>query len=279
MSNQFVVLRFKDGSSDKIWAINKVANADNSHTVWFGKSGNKLQSNPASYGRMLHKTWSYFVQKKLDKGYREVENVTIDVENRVVVPFLQETKKSEELPDGLWYRLWNDVPVSAIRDYLGITTHLVSEHCALELERLIQLPTYKALYAGKKSGGADFTEGPLALLLLFGLRRYLYDIAGSSGSTEIMQIANDGGGLLPERFTSIDAYVRTYTTGLFEHNQWLNNRTSGDWNEYVDGVARQHNLLHYTSLTGIKPLAIMMGCIDAPIDLTVIRSERKAAFF
>ena len=119
----------------------------------------------------------------------------------------------------------------------------------------------------------------MALLLLFGLRRYLNDVAGSPLSTEIMQIANDGSELLPERFADIEDYVRSYAIGLFEHNGWFGNRTSGDWKEYVDGVARQHNLSHYTSVIGIKPLAIVMGCIDAPIDLTVIRTETKAAFF
>tara|TARA_Y100001970_G_scaffold26957_1_gene32594 strand:- start:7709 stop:8533 length:825 start_codon:yes stop_codon:yes gene_type:complete len=274
MSNEFVVLHYQDGSSDKIWAINKVANADNSHTVWFGRRGTKLQSKKVGY-----KTWSSLMQSKLDKGYHEVENVTIDVENSVVVPFLQATEESEELPDALWYRVSNQVPVNVIRDYLNITIQLVSEHSNEELERLIQLPTYKALYAGKKSGGADYTEGPLALLLLFGLRRYLNDVAGSPLSTEIMQIANDGSELLPERFADIEDYVRSYAIGLFEHNGWFGNRTSGDWKEYVDGVARQHNLSHYTSVIGIKPLAIVMGCIDAPIDLTVIRTETKAAFF
>lgn len=271
MSNDFVVLHYQDGSSDKIWAINKVANADNSHTVWFGRRGTKLQSKKVGY-----KTWSSLMQSKLDKGYREVENVTIDVENNVVVPFLQAT---EELPDAMWYRVSNQVPVNVIRDYLNITIQLLSEHSDEELERLIQLPTYKALYAGKKSGGADYTEGPLALLLLFGLRRYLKNVAGSPLFTEIMQIASDGSELLPERFADIEDYVRSYAIGLFEHNGWLGNRTNGDWEEYVDGVAKQHLLSHYTSVAGIKPLAIAMGCIDAPIDLAFIRTQTKAAFF
>lgn len=274
MSNNIVVLHFQEGSSDKIWAINKALNADKTHDTWYGRRGNKL-----AHSKLANMSCQERMQQKLDKGYREVENVTIDAKNCVVVPLLQETEELEEIPDALWYRVSNQVPVNVIRDYLNITIQLVSEHSNEELERLIQLPTYKALYAGKKSGGADYTEGPLALLLLFGLRRYLNDVAGSPLSTEIMQIANDGSELLPERFADIEDYVRSYAIGLFEHNGWFGNRTSGDWKEYVDGVAGQHNLSHYTSVTGIKPLAIMMGCIDAPIDLTVIRTETKAAFF
>jgi hypothetical protein len=274
MSNSIVVLHFQEGSSDKIWAINKALNADKTHDTWYGRRGNKL-----AHSKLANMSWQERMQQKLDKGYREVENVTIDAKNCVVVPLLQATEEPEEIPDALWYRVSNQIPVNVIRDYLNITIQLVTEHDAEELARLIQLPTYKALYAGKKSGGADYTEGPLALLLLFGLRRYLNDVAGSPVSEEIMQIANDGSELLPERFADIGDYVRSYAIGLFEHNGWFGNRTSGDWMEYVDGVAKQHNLSHYTSVAGIKPLAITMGCIDAPIDLAVIRTETKAAFF
>lgn len=274
MSNSIVVLHFQEGSSDKIWAINKALNADKTHDTWYGRRGNKL-----AHSKLANMSWQERMQQKLDKGYREVENVTIDAKNCVVVPLLQATEEPEEIPDALWYRVSNQIPVNVIRDYLNITIQLVTEHDAEELARLVQLPTYKALYAGKKSGGADYTEGPLALLLLFGLRRYLNDVAGSPVSEEIMQIANDGSELLPERFADIGDYVRSYAIGLFEHNGWFGNRTSGDWMEYVDGVAKQHNLSHYTSVAGIKPLAIAMGCIDAPIDLAVIRTETKAAFF
>lgn len=275
MSNDIVVLHCQENGSDKFWAIHTKRDEKNLHMVFWGKRGAKLQSKLVT----CKNGWKAYMSGKLATGYREVENVTIDVDTKMVVPIPQVTEEHEELPQELWYRVSNQVPVTAIRDFLGITVHLVSEHCAEELERLIQLPTYKALNAGKKSGGADYSEGPLALLLLFGLRRYLNDVAGFSVSTEIMQIASDESELLSERFSDLDAYVRSFAISLFEHNGWLNDRTSADWKEYVDGVARQHNLSHYTSVTGIKPLAILMGCIDAPIDLTAIRTETKAAFF
>ena len=44
------------------------------------------------------------------------------------------------------------VTVNVSRDYLNITIQLVSEHSNEELERLIQLPTYKALYSEKIAG-------------------------------------------------------------------------------------------------------------------------------
>lgn len=275
MSNKIVVLHYQEGSSDKIWAINKVLNADKTHDTWYGRRGNRL-----AHSKLANMSWQERMQQKLDKGYREVENVTIDVESNTVVPLLQETEESDEIPSALWYRVSSQIPIRLIRDFLNITIQLVSDMHAAELERLIQLPTYKALYSGKMSGGADYKEGPLALLLLFGLRRYLNDVAGSPVSADVMQIANDANELLPERFAQIEHYVETFCESLFISNGWMNDRyTVANLKEYVDGVAKKYNLSHYTSLSSIKQLAIAMGCIDAPIDLTVIRTETKAAFF
>ncbi|QFT57104.1 hypothetical protein [Microbulbifer sp. THAF38] len=270
MSNDFVVLHYQDDSSDKIWAINKVANANNSHTVWFGSRGSILECR-----RIGYKTWSSLMQSKLDEGYREVENVTIDVQNNVVVPFMD-----DEISTSLWYRVSRQVPVTLISDYLNITIQLLSERHEKDLERLKKLPIFLVLQDGKTSGGADYKEGPLALMLLFGLRRYLNDIAGSSETAELMQIANDANELLPERFAQIEQYIEMFCESMFISNGWMSDRTSVvNWKEYVDCVARQYGLSHYTSITGIKSLAIAMGCIDAPIDLMVIHTETKAAFF
>lgn len=280
MSNEIVVLHCQEGSSDKIWAINKVLNADKTHDVWYGRRGSRL-----TRAKLANMNWQERMQQKLDKGYHEVDNVTVDVENNVLVSLLQETEEDDEIPTSLWYRVSSQVPVTLIRDYLNITIHLLSERHEEDLERLKQLPVFLALHDGKISGGADYKEGPLALMLLFGLRRYLNDIAGSSESAELMQIANDANELLPERFAQIEGYVEMFCESMFINNGWMTDRVSilssftGNWKEYVDGVAKKHNLFHYISKTGIKHLAIAMGCIDAPIDLTVLRTETKAAFF
>lgn len=274
MSNGFVVLHFQKGGSDKIWAIRKDPSGPALHDVWWGRRGSKMQTRqvPCDSG------WIAQMNKKLSKGYREVENVTIDVENGVVIPLQSETATAE-IPDALWYRVSTQIPLSLVRDYLSITRELVSDFGAYELVRLEQLPTFKALQDGRKAGGADYVEGPLALLLLFGLRRYLNELSGPASTTEAMQVANDANELLPERFAQIGPYLKVFCESWFINEGWVDSQTAGNPVVQVGGIGQQHELAHYTSLSAIKPLAIAMGCIDAPIDLTVIRTETKAAFF
>ena len=61
------------------------------------------------------------------------------------------------------------------------------------------------------------------------------------------RLPNDGSETSPERFADIEDYVRSYAIGLFEHNGWFGNRTSGDWEEYVDGVINSISFLHLSS--------------------------------
>jgi len=264
-----IVLHYKQGSSNKIWAIDKRLNANNTHDVWYGKKDTMLTRKSVSAEKMR---WYDRVQKKIYKGYREVDNVTID--NKVVIPLLQETEEVEEISTSLWYRIRHHTPIRLINDYLNITIHLLSERHEEDLETLKKLPIFLALQEGKMCGGVDYKEGPLALMLLFGLRRYLKDVAFDE--PDLMHIANDMDELLPERFADITHYVEMFCESLFTANGWMSNQAP---KASIDGIAQQYDLSHYTSKTGIQSLSIAMGCIDAPIDLTVIRTEKKAAFF
>lgn len=231
--NNIVVLHYRGGGSDKIWAISRQANPDRTFTVWWGRHGGKLQCKKIS-----HQTWQDPMQSKLDKGYRELVGVTIDTQSRLVIPIQQEPP--EVTASTLWYRVSAQIPAILISDYLNITLKLVSELCPEALERLTTLPTFEALISGKRNGGAEATEGPLAILMLFGLRRYLTKLGGPTS----MQIADDENELLPERFADIETVLQS--AGLTQSN---------------------------------NQLAIAMGCMDAPINLSVIRTETKAAFF
>lgn len=232
MSN-IVVLHFRGGGSDKIWAICTQPNPDRTFTVWWGRRGGKLQCKKVS-----HRTWQDPMQSKLNKGYNELDDVTIDTQSRLVIPIQHEPP--EVTVSTLWYRVSAQIPAILISDYLNITLKLLSQLCPEALERVTTLPTFEALIAGKRNGGAEATEGPLAILLLFGLRRYLTELGGSAA----MQIADDENELLPERFADIEAML---DTADFSHSH--------------------------------DQLAIAMGCVDAPINLSVIRTETKAAFF
>lgn len=186
----------------------------------------------------------------------------------------------DKMPTTLWYRVSKQVPHSVIRDYLNITEHLLSEQNETELIRLKQLPVFKALSTDSNSGGAEYSEGPLAVLLLFGLRRFVNEKAGPNGSAEFVQIADDSNNLLPDRLEHLGKYIEETCIELFVSNGWASLSDNLHSESYLfETLAIKHDLQHYTSIPAIKKLAILMGCIDAPIDLAVIRTETKAAFF
>ncbi|MCG8613792.1 MAG: hypothetical protein MI864_25055 [Pseudomonadales bacterium] len=198
---------------------------------------------------------------------------------------------SNEIPATLWYRVSNQASVNLVRDYLNTTLYLLSGKYNAEARKLKELPIFEQLYEGKMSGGAEYKEGPLAVLLLFGLRRYLNDIAELPASVDFVQIADDSNTMLPSRFADLDDYIIKTCIELFSANGWLKGYENIHWPTHLDGlqalvcqrsiheVAEKMGIEYYTSLSAIKQLAIAMGCIDAPIDLTVIRTDKKAAFF
>ena len=269
MIRDILVLHYQDGSSDKIWAINKIKNADNTYDVWYGRKGNKLK-----HVKLGNMSWHERVEQKLSKGYREMDTAIIDVESSMLVPNLEET----EIPTSLWYQVSDQVPVDAIRDYLNTTTSLLSESFVSELESLKGLPTYQNLYEGNKKGGTEYQEGPLAVLLLFGLRRYLMEFTNPDASVCLLQLVDDSNQHLPPRFEAMGEYIEKFCISLFAKNGWYAESDS-DQNNLTEFIAKQQGLEHYLSIVSIKPLAIAMGCIDMPIDLSVINTETKAAFF
>lgn len=277
MSNEIIVLHFQDDRSDKFWAINTEQKPNATYDVWYGRRGSKL-----AYSELANMDWQERMQQKLDKGYKRVDGVTIDKDTSTVVPYLQDTEDELEVPASLWYRVSSVVPLGNIRDYLHTTIHFLSNYCVSEVDKVKQLPTFTNLYEGKRNGGSEYLEGPLAVFLLFGLRRYLNDIADKdSSSDELVQIADDSNSMLPHRFSNLGVHLAKAFMALGNEQGWHVNRLLVEefHKEYIDEIAEKHDLKHYTMVTATNPLAIAMGCIDEPINLAVIRTDKKAAFF
>ena len=275
MTNSIVVLEFKDSNSDKIWAINKTLTEKGEIEVWYGRRNNLLRRKCVSANPSVDER----IGEKISKSYKYCEP-GITIENDKLVMSNGDTDSGNIIPTSLWYRVSGLVPVNSIRDYLNTTTHLLSGQYEGEIERLKQLSVYKSLYDGELSGGVEFSEGPLGLLLLFGLRRYFQDFDRSPVSGNLVQIADDNNNILPDRFSELGDYIEECCEDFFNSNGWL-----GKGQVLIDGtkrlqvVGKVYGFEHYTSITEIKQLAIAMGCIDAPIDLTVIQTEKKAAYF
>ena len=269
MSNEIVVFHYLGGSSDKYWAIRKEENADGTHDVWYGRRGTRLR-HVAQKGLSFAKR----MNEKLKKGYERVENATIDVETRKVI-FLDESEDSvSSIPSSLWYRLSSVVSVSQVQDFLDSTITALADEYAEDSLKLKDLPVYASLQQGELSGGAEMSEGPLAILLLFALRRYFKTQSGLIVSGDLVQIADDSNNMLPDCFDDLSDLVMESCVALFEHAGYLNDDLTIN-----QEAARKNNVQHYVSLSNIRQLAIAMGCIEAPIDLTVIPTDTTAAYF
>jgi hypothetical protein len=116
--------------------------------------------------------------------------------------------------------------------------------------------------------------------LLFGLRRYVKEKAGLIGSVDFIQIADDTSNILPDRLNSLDKYIEESCAAMFVDNGWASWADNLHSESYLfNTIAERHDLQHYISIPAIKKLAILMGCIDAPLNLSAIRTETRAAFF
>lgn len=269
MSNEIVVFHYQAGSSDKYWAIRKEENADGTYDVWYGRRGTRLR-----YVAQKGLSFAKRMNEKLKKGYQRVEGATIDVETRKVI-FLEESVADvSSIPSSLWYRLSNLVPNNQVQDFLNLTITALADEYAEDSLKLKELPLFQSLQQGDTSGGVEMSEGPLAVLLLFALRRYfkLHDDLPVAG--DLIQIADDNNNMLPTNFDEMGEIVMESCVAMFADTDCLNDDLTIN-----QEAVRKNNVQHYISLSNIKQLAIAMSCMEAPIDLTIIRTETKAAFF
>lgn len=248
MSDSIRVLQYTDGKSDKIWAVDSEPNADGGHDIWYGRTGKTLQfkpSNTADYQKRI--------QSKLAKGYVHFADATIDRDSRKVVSDDHQISDPESVPESFWYRINTRVPEQQIRDWLKETFNLLAEQFRQQAEILESLPVFQSLAQGKRNGGAELSEGPLAVLLLFGLRRYLRDHAVAPTHEDDVEIADDNNALLTNDFDQLCKQIKS-------GEQFAEMRKA-------------------MSLADLKKYAIVLGACEAPVDLILIQSDTKAAFF
>lgn len=244
MSSEIRVLHYRDNRSDKIWAIDEKPNADGNHDVWYGRRGNTMTFRPIS-----DSDWFARYQAKLDKGYKPCPDKTIDRNTNLVV-----SKEPEEVPATLWFWISDQVSDLQILDFLESSLNTMTEQFRQQAETLASLPVFKSLSQGQRTGGAELSEGPLAVLLLFALRRHLREQRPAADlSFDPSEIADDNNELLPDSFEQ-----------LFE--QFSSEK------EYQD-------MRKACPPSDFRKYAIALGAIEAPIDLIAIQSDTKAAFF
>lgn len=251
------VYHYRDQRSDKVWAIDPSPNQDGNHRVWYGPRKGRLTE------RVISAFVDIKIREKLRKGYLEAVDLTIDTTNGTLVfvsDMIDSDATTEPLPTSLWYRFSKQSdPKSTsklreiLRTFLITTVANLASECEEALMELTSTPLYKNLHDAKLSGGVEYEEGPLAILLLFALRRFCNTKwIGNQETGDLIQIADDNNNLLPHQFEALAPYIK------------------------ASSIERTPS---YSPLNAITDIAIAMGCISAPVNLTALQTSTKAAFF
>ena len=268
------VFHYQEGSSDKIWAICTKQNQTSTFTVWFGRRDTKLNQKEVPGDQ----TADSRIREKLGKGYVELSNMTIDRKSYRMVA-TDPSVTLEVIPSALWYRI-KASRLFEVQNRIDDIEHSLDKELPSEAIVLRSLSLYQDVKQGKLRGSHELAEGPLGVLMLFSLRRFGKGFSVQPGEGPPISIADDFNNLLPDRFNDLSDYVVDSCKSYLMKNGFmsdLENRLLDE--DHVLDVAKKNGVEHYTSIKAIKELAILVGCIDAPIDLSLIRPDLASAFF
>lgn len=281
MSSQILVLYSTLNPSD-IKAIDTKPNTDGTHTVWHGHKDSRLHTY-----KLTNMSLDEWYQEQMRNGFDMAEGI-IDCETGRVSFVLDHDNSAvlkpslKPIPSNLWFRVSSELPLEKLRAAMDhIHSQLVDEH-SKDADRLFYLPVYRELYNGTKNSGAEYSEGPLALLLLFALRRHFRGSASPSDYSggELFQVSDDSNNLLPDDFDDLGAYLMEMCEAWLVRLNRLEegaSLTSGD--SVVFEAAKAVDASHYTSVKSIEKIATAMGCLEARIDLSATPTKVENAFF
>lgn len=274
MSGQILILYAKSNPSD-IKAIDTQPNADGTHTVWHGHKDSRLHT--FNLANMSSDEW---YQEQLGKGFCLVEAKLDRDSSRVSIEIMK--PNLSPIPANLWFRVSSELPPEKLREAMDqIHSKLVDEH-PKDADRLFYLPVYRALYNGTKNSGAEYSEGPLALLLLFALRRHFRGPGSPSDNSggELFQVSDDSNNLLPDDFDDLGAYViEMCEAWLIRLNRLEEGASLAEGDDAILEAAKTVEASHYASVKTIEKIATVMGCIEPRIDLSATPTKVENAFF
>ena len=270
MSVSILVMHYEDDRSNKVWAVDTQVNANGQYDVWWGPR----------VATLTHKTFdakSNFVTRKVrekeGKGYVQKHDWSVENKKIIVLDGSIDNDQDEDIPAQLWYRANAVVCKDDVCEFVMDTLENLKQHDLREALSLEAKPTVQALMDGKLTGGVEAGhEGPLTVLLLFALRRHL-NKRFPDQKGECFHIADDHNNLLPSDYFKLGALIENEAYAFAKHTGLLS------LNDVYTEALKEAQFEHYLSLEGLKPFAIAMDCIEAPIDMSAIQTTTKAAFF
>ncbi len=257
------VFHYQDSRSNKYWAVDLKPVLTGVYGIWYGAaSGSKLTSKTVPDSPSVSRR----IQDKLDKGYIEKPDLTIDRESGRVID--RGSVSDENVRDALWYTFTDPGPEKIATMRKIVSTFLIQLESQLkeldssEYEALLSNQTYQSLQSfnqGVSGEEIDYSDGPLAALLLFGLRRHLRTY---SDPEMALSVVGDDGFHMPPKFEEMDSLIASMFKALSDKQE-----------------TDSRDLSHYGLQPTIEKLAIAFGCIDAPIIMSEIETNVEAAFF
>ena len=118
------------------------------------------------------------------------------------------------------------------------------------------------------------SEGPLGILLLFALRKHFQVDGLMPGADDFIRLADDNSVIMPNDFHSFGDLIVESCVAFLKTHHCVRQDGSTDF-ELVQSKGFQR----LASLAATKELAIAMGCMEAPVNLQAIASDRRASFF
>ena len=188
------------------------------------------------------------------------------------------SKPALEIPASLWYSTSSNVSHAVIVDFLSvISSNLSEQHKVLGLN-LINLSIFKRLMSDDWGNWAvEYSEGPLALLLIFALRAHLNDKYGVDNA---VQIADDRNLILPKEFEQLDTYLDEFLNAYCIANGWHSDEDfSVKGKSVLCESATSFGREMFVSIERIRPFAVMMGCFPGFVDLSALETNVPAGFF
>ncbi len=269
----------QDRTTEAYWAINTVPTA-NGFQMWFGRdTGFQLRDSG-----FLSATTSVdeHILDWTGKNFLRRPDMRLDVDKSevILISTSPDRVESTELPAGIWFRISPDITLQDVQHFLTETANSLAEIYESEAIRLVDLPVYKHLFKGQNCG-ADISEGPLALLLLFALRLHFNEkCLRENGEENAVQVVDDDNTILPDRFDQLGEYLSETFEAFCIFHGWIK---KGDVLKYGQNLlldtAKKMNMESHTSAQGIKSIAIAMGCLPGYVDLSNVKSVVASAYF
>jgi|TARA_R110000782_G_scaffold263717_1_gene356500 hypothetical protein len=254
IETQPTILRFQDGSSDKLWVMCPDQNGEN--WVYWGATRWDGSESATLHGKAVSGTPFDRIYDKERKGYQQWHGVSFDLDTRRVSTRVLDDKirptepQSKTLSNAsFWYRIDPAVPTADISSFLdeichGLKNYEIESDTSGFVDQFNALSLTAALRAGEHSGTSEYSESPMAAILLHSIRR---------AYRSLVLVSDDDNEMMPDRLDDLYDLL---------------------CNEHLFGKMPDHWMP-----PAFKEIAIAMLCIDRPVNLANLTTEKPAAFF